>query len=547
MSTTTPRPRLRMTGVQKTFGPVRALDSVDLEVGPNEVHGLLGGNGAGKTTLMNVLYGLYRADEGTVEIDGEPVTITSPRDAIEAGVGMVHQTFLQIDSYTVTENIVLGSSGLGGLRLDLSEARRRIVELSERFGLAVDPEAVVEELPVGVRQRVEILKALYRGSRILILDEPTTNLTPQEVDDLFESVRTMVDEGMSVILITHKIRETMEVCDRMTVMRDGRHVTTVDRDETDAEQLAATMVGEQLDLARESDADEGLAVATGLVEAGVETGTDEALPPVAAGPAASTVESRGGGLRAQGLGIDNDHGVRLFDGFDLTIAEGEILGVAGVAGNGQVELAEALSGVRPLAAGTVRLGEWELVGGDRQRPTAEWLSLGVSYVPEDRHRDGILPTRSITENLLLGSQRSSEARRNGLLDWGRARRHAEEVIERFSVRASGPGALAGDLSGGNIQRVILARAFARRPRLLVLHNPTRGLDIRSTQFVYEQVRAAAAAGCAVLLLSEDLDEVITLSDRIVSLYSGASTGEWARGEADRYEIGRSMTGLVKNA
>jgi len=524
-----------MTGVEKSFGPVRALRSVDLQVGANEVHGLLGGNGAGKTTLMNVLYGLYKADKGQIEIDGRAVSISSPRDAIAAGIGMVHQTFLQIESYTVTENIVLGAAGLGRFRMDLSEARARIVELSQRFGLAVDPDAVVEQLPVGVRQRVEILKALYQGSKILILDEPTTNLTPQEVDDLFASIRTMVDEGMSVILITHKIRETMGVCDRMTIMRDGQYVTDVDRANTSPEHLAATMVGEEVATDTE-EADAGVLVAAGLVD-----DSEVAEQPERA------VESRGGGLAAHGLRIANDHGVAVFEDFDVEIAPGEILGIAGVAGNGQVELAEALSGVRPLAAGTVRLGEWELVGGDRQRPTSDWLTLGVSYVPEDRHRDGILPTRSITENLLLGSQRSAEVRSRGLIDWRRARRSAEDVIERFSVRASGPHALAGDLSGGNIQRVILARAFARRPRLLVLHNPTRGLDIRSTQFVYEQVHAAAASGCAVLLISEDLDEVITLSDRIVSLYSGRSTGEWARGEADRYEIGRSMTGLVRNA
>jgi simple sugar transport system ATP-binding protein len=529
-----------MAGVQKRFGAVQALSAVDLTVAENEVHGLLGGNGAGKTTLMNVLYGLYRADEGEIEIDGERVVISSPRDAIDAGVGMVHQTFLQIDTYTVAENIVLGSDGLGGLRLDLGDAKERIRELIDRFGLNVDLEAVVEELPVGVRQRVEILKALYRGSKILILDEPTTNLTPQEVDDLFRSIRTMVDEGMSVILITHKIRETMSVCDRMTVMRDGRHVATLDKSATNPEELAAIMVGEDVATGSgDSKPDEGVLVAAGLI------GDDEEQIVTQTGGGAS-LETRSGGLQATGLSIANDHGVTLFEDFSLTVSPGEIVGIAGVAGNGQVELAEALAGVRPLLRGTVRLGDWELAGGQDQRPTAEWLSVGVAYVPEDRHRDGILPTRSITENLLLGSHRSAAIRRHGLIDWKKAREQAEQVIERFSVRASGPSALAGDLSGGNIQRVILARAFARKPRLLVLHNPTRGLDIRSTQFVYEQVHTAAEAGCAVLLLSEDLDEVITLSDRIIALFSGRSTGEWARGEGDRYEIGRSMTGLVKS-
>ncbi len=523
-----------MSGVQKRFGAVQALRSVDLEVGQHEVHGLLGGNGAGKTTLMNVLYGLYGADEGEIRIDGKQVDISSPREAIAAGVGMVHQTFLQIESYTVTENVVLGTDDLGGLKLDLTAARERIVELSERFGLAVDPESVVEELPVGIRQRVEILKALYRGSRILILDEPTTNLTPQEVDDLFASIRFMVEEGMSVILITHKIRETMGVCDRMTVMRNGIHVATFDRETTTSEELAATMVGEEP--VKDGAADvvaAGMLAATGLLDAGSAAAPDLAR---------TATRDTAGGLLASALVVANDHHVSVIDGFELSIAPGEVVGIAGVAGNGQVELAEALAGVRPVRSGEIRLDGDDLVG----RRTSQWLEGGVAYVPEDRHRDGILPTRSITENLLLGRQRSAAVRTRGLIDWRRARRDAEELIAKFSVQTSGPAALAGDLSGGNIQRVILGRAFARDPRFLILHNPTRGLDLRSTQFVYDQVRQATDAGCAVLLISEDLDEVLALSDRILALYSGRCTGTWARGEASQYEVGRCMTGLEKD-
>ena len=521
-----------MSGVQKRFGAVQALRSVDLEVGQHEVHGLLGGNGAGKTTLMNVLYGLYGADEGEIRIDGELVDISSPREAIAAGVGMVHQTFLQIESYTVTQNVVLGTDGLGGLKLDLTAARERIVELSERFGLAVDPESVVEELPVGIRQRVEILKALYRGSRLLILDEPTTNLTPQEVDDLFASIRFMVEEGMSVILITHKIRETMGVCDRMTVMRNGLHVATFDRETTTPEELAATMVGEDVSTGDKADVvSAGLLAATGL--------RDEAGDTVAPVRTPAATPDGSDGLRASGLVVANDHHVSVIDGFELAITPGEVVGIAGVAGNGQVELAEALAGVRPVRSGTIRLDGDDLVG----RRTAQWLDDGVAYVPEDRHRDGILPTRSITENLLLGRQRSAAVRTRGLIDWRRAKHDAEELITKFSVQTSGPSALAGDLSGGNIQRVILGRAFARDPRFLILHNPTRGLDLRSTQFVYDQVRIATDAGCAVLLISEDLDEVLALSDRVLALYSGRCTGTWARGQADQYEVGRCMTGL----
>ena len=528
--------RLRMTGVEKTFGHVRALSSVSLEIAPRQVHGLLGGNGAGKTTMMNVLYGLYRADAGRIEIDGTEVDIRSPRDAIAAGVGMVHQNFLQVDSYTVLENIVLGTGDLGRLRLDLAAARARVVGLSEKFGLAVDPDAVVEVLPVGIRQRVEILKALYRGSRILILDEPTTNLTPQEVDDLFGSMRAMVDDGMSVILITHKIRETMAVCDAMTVMRDGVHVDTVERSETSPEQLAATMVGTDLANGLGGGAPAMLQVATGLIEGSEFAGN--------AAPADSDAEPSpaalaGFGVHVRAADIANDHGVQLFDSFDLDIAAGEIVGIAGVAGNGQVELAEAVAGVRPLLGGGIEIAGQDFSG----KPTAHWLSAGVAYVPEDRQRDGILPTESIVKNLLLGSQRSSEVKRRGLIDWKAARRRAVDAIDQFSIRASGPEALAGDLSGGNIQRVILARAFARRPTLLILHNPTRGLDLQSTQFVYEQVRAATEMGCSVLLISEDLDEVIALSDRVLALYSGHVTGRWTRGNVDPFVVGRAMTGL----
>lgn len=521
----TTAPRLEMTEVVKTFGPVRALDAVSLQVGAREVHGLLGGNGAGKTTLMNVLFGLYRADSGAVRIDGREVTITSPRDAIELGVGMVHQTFLQVDTYTVVENVVLGTTLEGGSHgAGLSAARARIADISERFGLHVDPDAVMEELPVGIRQRVEIIKALYRGASVLILDEPTTNLTPQEVDALFTSLRTMVAEGMSVILITHKIRETLAVCDKMTVMRDGARVQTLDRAETDADHLAAIMVGESHGTYQAPTVTE--AVALGTAPQGTVVGD---VPETTFEP----------GVSVRGMTVRNDHDVELISGFDLEVGKGEIVGFAGVAGNGQVELAEALAGVRPLQSGSITIDD--LVLSDRA--TAQWLDAGVAYVPEDRHRDGILPTSGITENLLLGSHRSARVRKSGLIDWRAARQRAQEAIEKFAIRADSPATRAGDLSGGNIQRVILARAFAHRPRLLVLHNPTRGLDIGSTRFVYEQIREVTAAGCSVVVISEDLDEVIAIADRVIALYQGSQAGEWRSDRVDPYEIGRRMTGL----
>lgn len=514
-------PLLRMTGIRKTFGDVVALDSVDLTIGPREVHGLLGGNGAGKTTLMNVLYGLYAEDAGTIEIDGAPVSISSPRDAITAGVGMVHQSFLQVDNFTVTENIVLGTSA-GTLKLDLGPARSRVVELSERFGLAVDPDARVDDLPVGVRQRVEILKALYRGAKILVLDEPTTNLTPQEVDDLFGSMRAIVDEGMSVILITHKIRETMAVCDAMTVMREGRRVTTVARAATTADELASIMVGEAPAVAADP-------VAEAAILGDEPLGAAVPDAPVVASDAPVRVQ-------VSSLQVDGDHGVAAVHDVSLELRQGEILGIAGVAGNGQVELAEALTGARSLRAGSLALDGRELAGAH----TADWLAAGVVYVPEDRQRDGILPGASITENLMLGAHR----RARGLISWTAARRRAVQIIGEYSIKTPSQHTPAGQLSGGNIQRVILARAFGHHPKMLVLHNPTRGLDIASTKFVYDRVRQAAVEGCAVVVISEDLDEVIALAGRVSVIYSGRLVGERVRGKVDPYEIGRLMTGVA---
>ena len=541
-------PLLEMRGIRKTFGPVVALDGVDFEVGASEVHGLLGGNGAGKTTLMNVLYGLYRPDGGTVRLAGTQIEVRNPRDAITHGIGMVHQNFLQVDSYTVTENIVLGTPQPSFPKLDLRQAEARIVDLSERFGLHVEPRVPVERLSVGIRQRVEILKALYRGARLLVLDEPTTNLTPQEVDSLFGSLRAIVDEGMSVVFITHKIRETMAVCDELTIMRDGRRVSTLRRRDTTARDLATMMVGDEQTAQRVaavvSDGSNAAAPTADRSDAVAVTGDGSGGKehPAPAGPVqpSGLVAPR---VRVVALSAQNDHGVRAVHDLDLAVARGEVLGIAGVAGNGQAELAEALAGVRPLSGGTVDVDGVSLGG----RPTAQWLGSGVAYVAEDRHRDGILPAGSIIENLVLGAQRSVRFRKRGLIDWPAARRHTAQAMSAYSVKASGPNAAAATLSGGNIQRVILARAFSHRPGFLILHNPTRGLDIGSTQFVYDRVREATANGTSVRLLSEDLDERTHLADRILVLYAGRVVGERRRGGYDQYELGRLMAGVEEDA
>ncbi|MGY1620947.1 ABC transporter ATP-binding protein [Geodermatophilus sp. SYSU D00965] len=525
---------LTMTGVSKSFGPVRALADADFELAASEVHGLVGGNGAGKTTLMNVLYGLYRPDAGEIRVDGRDVHIRSPRDAIELGIGMVHQHLLQVSTYSVVENVVLGTSGSsGGLR----NAARRITELSDRFGLAVDPRARTDRLSVGARQRVEILKVLYRGARILVLDEPTTNLTPQEVDGLFASLRGIVAEGTSVVFISHKVREVLAICDRISVMRDGRRITTVARSATDATGLASLMVGE---LAAEPTSEVAAALGVGAV--GEAAPTEDTAPEGTTGPAVRP-EAEQTRLAVAGLVVHNDHGVPALHGLDLAVGAGEVLGVAGVAGNGQVELAEALAGVREVRAGSVRVDGIELAGEQTRR----WLSAGVAYVPEDRHRDGILGAASVSENLLLGAQHDTAYRRAGLLDWRRVREHARATIDRYTIKTPGPDAPAGNLSGGNIQRLVLARAFDRQPSVLVLQNPTRGLDLRSTRFVYDRVHEARDRGCAVVLVSEDLDELSLLADRMVVLYSGTIVGERRRGHYDVYELGRLMAGVREDA
>ncbi|MDQ3732441.1 MAG: ABC transporter ATP-binding protein [Actinomycetota bacterium] len=529
-------PLLTMTGISKSFGPVRALVDADLEVTQGEVHGLVGGNGAGKTTLMNVLYGLYRADSGSITFNGSPFSARTPKEAIAAGIGMVHQNLLQVTAYTVAENILLGMAGGSGRRAE----QARITELSERFGLAVDPRARTGDLSVGARQRVEILKVLYRGARLLILDEPTTNLTPQEVDGLFESLKVIVAEGTSVVFISHKVREVLAACQRISVMRDGSRFATVERDSVDAEGLARLMVGE---LAVEQA---GTAVAAlGLAPVGEAEAADDASPAEhtpAAGPGPAHHARGDVRLTVADLVVDNDHGVPAVRDVSLRVSGGEVLGIAGVAGNGQAELAEALTGVRRIRSGTVEVDGVDLTG----RQTAEWLRAGVAYVPEDRHRDGVCGAASVTDNLLLGSQRRDKYKRFGLIAWRRVREDADRAIEAFSIRTPSAAQQAGMLSGGNIQRVVLARAFSREPSLLLLHNATRGLDLRSTQFVYDRVHEARDNGCAVLVISEDLDELSLITDRFLVLYDGQIVGEHTANQYDPYEVGRMMAGLPQD-
>jgi len=507
-----------MEGIRKVFGSVVALDDVVLHLKSNEIHGLLGGNGAGKTTLMNILFGLYKPNAGEVRIHGERVSIRSPKDAINHKIGMVHQHFLQVDSYTVAENIVLGMDLNSWPTLRLDEQADQIRALSEKFGLAVDPDKVMSELPIGVRQKVEILKALYRGVEVLILDEPTTNLTPQEVDDLFESLRVMVDEGLSIVFITHKLREVLSVCDRITVLRDGKNVLTQEREDVSEQSMVKAMVGE------------GLNVEESVVFSSVETGAQTSRDDADLGEPF---------VRVNDLHAVSDAGVPVLNGCSFEVREKEVLGIAGVAGNGQQTLAECLMGVYPIQKGSVLIGEMDV----KETETKALLDGDVAYVPQDRLSDGFLPTASVAHNLILGQQNNQAYNNRGFLNWNTIFKSAREQIDEYSIMTPSAGDIGANLSGGNIQRVMLARAFAHPTRFLIAHNPTRGLDIRSMDFVYNKIFERQEMGAAILLISEDLDELFRMCDRIATIYRGEIVGFLEKGAFDKYEIGRMMSGV----
>lgn len=506
---------LEMKGVRKTFGSLVALDNVDLDVRRGEIHGLLGGNGAGKTTLMNVLFGLYKADAGSIQVDGRAVQIRSPRDALQHGIGMVHQQFLQINAFTVAENIVLGTNLANRPTMNLAQPRQRIRELSERFGLSLDPDARLETLPMGVRQRVEIVKALYRGVKVLILDEPTTMLTPQQVDDLFRSLRAMVEAGLSVIFITHKLREVLSVCERITVLRHGRSVVTLARENATEDQFVKAMVGDEMDVEHSM-----LFAHQGIEDQRVRVG-ERTL------------------LRVQGLSVDDKEGTPVLKDWSFALHAGEVLGIAGVAGNGQHELAECLMGLRAPSRGTIALDGTDIT----RLPTADRLAGGIAYVPESRWDDGLLPKATVAQNLILGAQRQISGGNGIFLNLGAIRRTAADLITAFKIKTGGPDDTAANMSGGNIQRMMLARAFARDPKLLILHNPTQGLDIPSIEAIYTRLLDHQRRGMATLLISENLDELFLLCNQIAVIYRGQLIDMLERHEFDAYAVGRLMSGV----
>ncbi len=496
-------PRLEMRGITKRYPGVLANDSIDLDVKPGEIHALLGENGAGKSTLMNILYGLAVPDGGEIRIEGELVDIKSPSDAIDRGVSMVHQHFMLVPLLSVAENIVLGEEPMRGrVFLDRNEATRRIAELGRQFGFEIDPTIKVANLAVGWQQRVEILRALYREARILVLDEPTAVLTPQETLEIFAVLRRLAAEGRSIIFISHKLNEVMEIADRITVIRRGRVVGSRSPGETNADDLAEMMVGR--DVALE-------------VDRGVSKPADVLL----------TVDD---------LHARDDRGHEVLRGVSFQVRGGEILGIAGVAGNGQEELVEAIAGLRRASAGRITLE-----GRDVTRATVrERKRRGVAHVPGDRQRYGLVLTFPIADNLVLTNYYEAPFSRRGVLDHSAIRASARRLISEYDIRTPSETVNASTLSGGNQQKVIVAREFGESVRLLLLDQPTRGLDVGSIEFVHRQVIAARSAGSAVLLVSVELDEILQLSDRIAVMYRGGLVAVIPAAEATREQIGLLM-------
>ncbi|WP_437286822.1 ABC transporter ATP-binding protein [Sorangium sp. So ce406] len=500
---------LEARGITKRFGGVLANDRVDLDLREGEIHALLGENGAGKSTLMNVLYGLVRPDEGELRRSGRPVALRSPSDAIALGIGMVHQHFMLIPVFTVAENIVLGAEPArrGGV-IDRRRASDEVRALSTRHGLGVDPDARVEDLPVGVQQRVEIIKALYRKAEILILDEPTAVLTPQEADDLFRVLRGLTAQGVSVLFITHKLREVLAVADRVTVMRAGRVVGAAVPAETDERGLAATMVGRE--------------VALQVTKA-----------PASPGAVVLEVERLGVAGR-RGAGGDAVREV------SFSVRAGEILGIAGVQGNGQTELVEAITGLSAARGGRVLLRGRDVTGA---LPRA-LIERGVSHVPEDRQRHGLVLSYSIADNLALCTYHKAPFSSRGVLRDEAREENARRLVKSFDIRAPGPDTPVSALSGGNQQKVILARELSRPVELLVASQPTRGVDVGSIEHIHREIVAARDAGAAVLLVSAELDEVLSLSDRIAVMYRGGIVATRDAGAVSRTELGMLMAGAV---
>ncbi|WP_426449773.1 ABC transporter ATP-binding protein [Paenibacillus sp. S-38] len=505
-------PLVEMRGITKRFPGIVANDGISLTLERGEILALLGENGAGKSTLMNILFGLYQPDEGEILVNGEPVTITGPKAAIRLGLGMVHQHFKLVQPFTVAENIVLGMEPKQGIRIDYRHAEREVAALSDRYGLRVDPRAKIADISVGMQQRVEILKTLYRGAEILIFDEPTAVLTPQEIQELIAIMRKLVSEGKSIILITHKLKEIMAIADRVTVIRRGRVVGTVRTAETNPDALAALMVGREVSFRLDK-------------------------PPVPAGAA-----SKEPVLRVEDVTVRGRGGTPVLNGLAFEVYGGEILGIAGVDGNGQSQLIEALAGLQSVDSGRIRLSGRDITN----LPPRAAAEAGIGHIPEDRHKRGLVLDFSMRENLVLKSYYKPAYNHGGFLDYGAMDKQAGRLIGEFDVRTPGTHTPARALSGGNQQKAIIAREVDLDPELLIAAQPTRGLDVGAIEFIHKRLLEQRSRGKAVLLISLELDEILQLSDRIAVIYEGRIVGVVDPASTSDRELGLMMAGSLRS-
>ncbi|AYC29296.1 ABC transporter ATP-binding protein [Paenisporosarcina cavernae] len=500
---------IEMLNIRKEFGTFVANDNITLQLRKGEIHALLGENGAGKSTLMNVLFGLYQPDGGSIKVRGEEVAITDPNVANRLGIGMVHQHFMLVENFTVTENIILGSEPTVAGMTSMSKASKKVRELSELYGLDVDPNAKIEDISVGMQQRVEILKTLYRGAEILIFDEPTASLTPQEITELIQIMKRLIEEGKSIIIITHKLKEIMDVSDRVTVIRKGEGIGTVITSETNPNELAELMVGRQVFFKTEK------------IDANP---TDEVL-------------------RIENLTVQDFRGIEKVKELNLSVRRGEIVGIAGIDGNGQSELIEAITGLRKIKSGIVMVNGKDVTGHKPRQIT----ETGVGHIPQDRHKHGLVLDFPIGHNIALQTYYTKPISKNGIMDYGIIRKKAEEIIAKFDVRTQGPDEPARALSGGNQQKAIIGREIDRDPDLLIASLPTRGLDVGAIEFIHKALIEQRDKGKAVLLISFELDEVMNVSDRIAVIYDGQIVDTLDPLQTSEQELGLLMAGQKKSS
>lgn len=495
---------VEMKGITKVFPGTIANDNVDFELLKGETHVLLGENGAGKTTLMNILYGLYKQEKGEIYVSGNLVNISTPNDAIKLGIGMVHQHFMLVHNFTVAQNIVLGIEPKKGLKIDMKKAIHDVKEISEKYGFAIDPTAVIEDISVGQQQRVEILKALYRGAEILILDEPTAVLTPQEIEELGTIIRNLEKEGKSVILITHKLKEVMSMSDRVTIIRRGKVTGTVNTKDTSIDELAELMVGRKVNLTIEKQD----AVIKGEI------------------------------LKIEKLCASDQRGLPAVNNLGLTVYGGEILGVAGIDGNGQTEFLEVLTGLRKPKSGSILINGKSIYG----KSPRDIMSSGVGHIPQDRHKRGLVLDYSVLENSVLGIHRNSPFSKGIVINYKEVKKHCSELIEEFDIRTPNSEVSAKSLSGGNQQKLIAAREISKNPELLIAAQPTRGLDVGAIEYIHKRLVQERDKGKAVLLVSLELDEIMALSDRIAVMYDGNIVDILNRSDATEQKLGILMAG-----